>query len=52
MEHRECQNCGVRTQHEKVDLTEQAIDWTVFVCSECGTVARARRSPSDWVMTG
>src|SRR6476646_8389064 len=44
MEDRECRKCGVRTQHERVDLTERAIDWTVFVCSQCGAVARAPRA--------
>jgi ribosomal protein L37AE/L43A len=34
MEHRECQRCGIQTQHKSVERTEQAIDWTVFVCSE------------------
>jgi uncharacterized Zn finger protein len=52
MEHRECQNCGVRTQHERVDLTAQAVHWTVFVCSECGTVARARRARLNWAKAG
>jgi len=52
MEDRECQKCGVRTQHERVDLTERAIDWTVFVCSECGAVARAPRAFPNWAKTG
>ena len=37
MERRECLNCGVATLHHKVDLTAQAIDWTLFVCGECGS---------------
>ena len=44
MEHRECQNCGVRTQQERIDLTAQAVSWTVFICSECRTMVRARRT--------
>jgi hypothetical protein len=52
MEHRECQNCGVWTQQERVDLTAQAVDWTVFVCTECGTMARARRSRPSWATAG
>jgi hypothetical protein len=52
MEDRECRKCGVRTQHERVDLTERAIDWTVFVCSECGAVARAPRAFPNWAKTG
>jgi uncharacterized Zn finger protein len=52
MEHRECQSCGDRTQHERFDLTEQAIDWTVFVCTECGRVARAPRAFPNWAKTG
>jgi RNase P subunit RPR2 len=52
MERRECQKCGVGTPHERVDLTEQAIDWTVFICSECGTMARARRAQLNLAETG
>jgi len=47
MERRECLNCGVATLHHKVDLTAQAIDWTLFVCGECGTRARTRAVPAD-----
>jgi len=47
MERRECFNCGVATLHHKVDLTAQAIDWTLFVCGECGTRARTRTVQAD-----
>ena len=42
MVRRECLKCGVATLHHTVDLTAQAIDWTLFICVECGTRARTR----------
>ena len=47
MERRECLNCGVVTPHHKVDLTAQSIDWTLFVCVECGTRARTRTAQTE-----
>jgi transcription elongation factor Elf1 len=47
VERRECLHCGVATLHHTVDLTAQAIDWTLFVCVDCGTRARTRIAQPD-----